>query len=464
MQISLVEQGIDKFFARLYHSIKEVMRTIDNAGLGIAFVVNEQSQLLGLVTDGDIRRGILSGIDFNNPISNVMNANPIALHDSWTEAQIKQMLNSKHVRAKFPEQRAIVIPVLDVNDKIVQIMCVSEEFGSRRIRSGPERAGSDHTVLVVGGAGYLGSVLCDRLLREGYAVKVLDNLSCGNEGLKALDSRDNFGFVEGDVRNISTVVKTLEGVDVVIHLAGIVGDAACSADPLQTLEINYLATKVLVDACKYAQINRFIFASTCSVYGQSLSAESKLIEKSLLNPVSLYAQSKVKCEESVLSAVDDNFSPMILRMGTLFGYSPNMRFDLFVNTLAAKALLDGVITIYGGDQWRPFLHLEDAVQAYLLCLGAPLTVVKGEIFNVVSTNQQIIGVGHILKRLYPKADLSISAEATDTRNYHVSCDKISYMLGYAPRKTIEDGVQEIASKLDQGLITNYKDPRYYRPA
>jgi nucleoside-diphosphate-sugar epimerase len=462
MQISLVEEGIDKFLAKPYHSIKGVMRIIDRGGFGIAFIVNDHSELLGLVTDGDIRRGIINGIDIDNPVNSLINTSPITVHDNWTQALVKQMLNSDHIRAKFPEHRAIFIPVLNFSNKITQIMCVSEELESRRIQSGAEWAGRIHSVLVIGGAGYLGSVLCDRLLREGYKVKVLDNFSCGDEGLKALYSHEYFTLIEGDMRDISAVVKTLEGVDAVIHLAGIVGDAACAADPRQTLEINYLATKVIIEACKYAQINRLIFASTCSVYGQSLDPESKLTEKSPSSPVSLYAQSKAKCEESIMSAVDENFSPTILRMGTLFGYSPNMRFDLFVNTQTAKALVGDVITIYGGDQWRPFLHLEDAVEAYLLCLKAPLEVVAGEIFNVVSTNQQIIDVGHIVKRLYPEAELSVNTEAADIRDYHVSCDKIFFMLGYTPRKTIEDGVLEIANKLDQGVITDYKDPRYSR--
>jgi len=433
-------------------SIKETMRCIDEHGLGIAFVIDSEKKFVGVVTDGDVRRAILKGFNLERKVREIVNRESIAVYEDWGEEKIKEFLESQKVLSKKPKAGILKIPVLDKSNHVKDIRYIDGNGKGEADNIKPSK-----TVLVIGGAGYLGSVLSRKLLKKGYKVVVLDNLTRGDEGINDLYSNNNFKLIRGDIRNIITLVDSIKKVDAVIHLAAIVGDPECARNPRKTIEINYLATKTIAETCKYFQINRFIFASSCSVYGRNTTG--KLIEKSNLNPVSLYAETKIKCEQSILETMDENFSPTILRMGTLYGWSPNMRFDLVVNLLTAKAIFEKRITIFGGEQWRPFLHVEDAADAYLKCLEAPIERVRGEIFNVISKNHKIREIGEIVKSIFKEADIEME-KASDKRDYRVSSDKIKYMLGYEPRKTVEDGIMEIKSKIDAGMVRNYKDPKY----
>jgi len=321
----------------------------------------------------------------------------------------------------------------------------------------------DGEILVVGGAGYLGSVLVRKLLERMFTVKVLDNIMYGIGPIEPLLSHDRFKFIEGDARNISVLVKALNNVDAVINLAAIVGDPACTNKPESAIETNYLANKILAEACKFHQVNRFIYASTCSVYG-TMDGEKELDENSALNPVSLYARSKIQSEEGILSIEDENFSPTILRMGTLYGYSPRMRFDLVVNSMVKNAIVDKKIFIHGGGrQWRPLVNLEDAAEAYIKCLEAPLKRIKGEIFNVGSGRQnfQIIEIGRITHALIPGARLVIEEGKTDQRNYVVSFSKIEKRLDYRATRKLEDSILYIKKAIENGEIADVNDPKYY---
>jgi nucleoside-diphosphate-sugar epimerase len=316
---------------------------------------------------------------------------------------------------------------------------------------------------VVGGAGYLGVVLCRKLLKEGYKVRVLDLLLFGAEPIQDLLNHKNFEFMEGDMRNISVIVKALWGVDAVVNLAAIVGDPACSTTPEAAIETNYLANKVLTEACKYHQINRFIYASTCSVYGV-MEGEKELDENSPLNPVSLYARSKIQSEEGILSLEDENFSPTILRMSTLYGYSPRMRFDLVVNTMTKTAVIQNKIIVHnGGKQWRPLLHVEDAADAYMKCLKAPFEHIKGAVFNVGSNKQnyQIRQIAEAVKRCVPKAKLEIQESNNDARNYLVSFSRIEKLLNYRVSSDLENSIKRIKRAIESKEIENVDDARYY---
>ncbi len=454
---------IDKFITNKNFSIRKTMEIIDKNALGTAFVVNDKKELIGVVTDGDIRQAILGGINIEKKIWEIANENPVVIHAEIKEKEIAELNNNKDVKKKIPVKGSLKIPVIN-NKKIIEdIAFLSADDNKNTFLSKSKVKGENKTikkVLVVGGAGYLGSVLCSELLNRGYRVRVLDNLIYGDSGVKKLFKNKEFELSKGDIRNLSDVVDAIKDVDAVIHLAAIVGDTACLADPEKTLEINYLATKNLAETCKYFQINRFIFASTCSVYGQSLLPDQQLTEDSPLNPVSLYAETKIKCEQTILSSVDENFSPTIFRMATLYGYSPNMRFDLAINLLTAKAIFEKKIPIFGGDQWRPWLHLQDAASAYIKCLEKPIEDIKGEIFNVVSENYKVIEVGKIINKAIPLAELIISDKAIDKRDYNVSFSKISKKLNFKSPKKIADGVFEIKEAIDKKIIKDYKSPAY----
>jgi len=422
-------EKISRFLVNKKDSIKKVIGIIDKGGIGSAFIVDKNKKLLGVVADGDIRRAILNGIDIKEKIEKIMNIRPVVIKDI---KEIKNLdLKNKMVSG------CIRIPVINNSGIIKDIVPV---LSDGKISKKEERA--INTVLVIGGAGYLGSILCRNLLDEGYSVKILDNFMKGDSGLVK-----GYKLIRGDIRNISDIVEAIKGVDAVIHLAGIVGDPACAADVENTLEVNYLSTKSIIEICKYFQINRFIFASTCSVYGKN--DRKKLTENSPLNPVSLYAQTKIKCEESILDSIDNNFSPVILRMATLYGYSPNMRYDLAVNSMAQKAFKENKIEVFGGEQWRPWLHLEDAAKAYIICLKSPLEKIKGEIFNVLSENKKLIDVGKIIKSVFKKSELIVNKNIFDERNYNVSFDKIKNKLKYKPKKKLADGVKEMKNNLQR---------------
>src|SRR5659263_470270 len=332
---------------------------IDKNAMGVAFIVDEAHKLVGVATDGDIRRAIIKGKNVETPIKDVMNQKPVTIKED--------------------------------------------------------------------------------------SIDLYDN--------------PNFEFVKGDIRNIQTVMSAIKNTDAVIHLAAIVGDPACALNAEETVEINYLAAKMIAEMCKYHQINRFLFASTCSVYGASTDI---LTEESTLNPVSLYAETKLKTEQGILSLVDNNFSPCILRLATVYGASPRMRFDLVVNTFIVKAINEGNISIFGGSQWRPNIHVQDVSSAFIACIEAPIEKIKGEIFNAGSNEQnyQIKKLGELIKSKLADVKIEVQQDATDKRDYRVSFDKIKNVLDFKVQKNIEDSIMEIKQLFDDKTIPNYLDAIY----
>lgn len=313
-------------------------------------------------------------------------------------------------------------------------------------------------VLVVGGGGYIGSALVERLLELGYNVRVLDLMVYGDDSISAFYNHPAFELVKGDFRYIDAVVRASKGMDAIVHLGAIVGDSACSIDQDLTIEVNLQATRTIAEVGKGFGVRRFVFASTCSVYGAS---DEVLDEQSVLRPLSLYARTKMESEKVLLSLADDIFAPTILRFGTIYGLSGRPRFDLVVNLLAAKAVQDGEVGIFGGEQWRPFVHVRDVAEAIVLALRAPLYSVRGTIFNVGSNEQnlQIAELGPIIKEMVPDTRV-VTQPKEDNRNYRVRFDKISRLLNFQPHYTVHDGIREIISGFATGKITDYRNPCY----
>ena len=457
-----MDEDVKHFMVQEETCIKDAMRVIDHGGVGMVFILDNKNRFIGLVTDGDIRRAVINGVNLNKPVIAIANTNPIVAHSSWSEERLDAFLKS--MQAKIPPYGSLKIPLLDDDGHVADIIFVSSERCWTGFHKGCEakKERMVKNVLVIGGAGYLGSVLSRRLLEKGYKVRALDNLTYGDEGIKGLYDNPGFTFIEGDMRDINTVVNAIKGMDAVVHLAAIVGDPASSLSPQKTIEINYLATKLVAEVCKYHQLNRFIFASTCSVYGANPNPDVRLDENSQLNPVSLYAEMKLKSEEGLLEMIDTNFSPTILRMATLYGLSPRMRFDLVVNLLTAKAVFDHEITIFGGSQWRPNLHVMDAAEAFIKCLEAPIEKIRGGIFNVGTNNQnhQILEIGNIIHEVIPNAGIETAEDNVDERDYNISFDKIAEVLEYGAKKSIKDGVAEIKKAIEEGKVKDYKDRRY----
>ncbi|MFC6722790.1 NAD-dependent epimerase/dehydratase family protein [Halobacteriaceae archaeon SHR40] len=316
-------------------------------------------------------------------------------------------------------------------------------------------------VLITGGAGYIGNYVVEEVLENGHEVRVLDSMLWGDDALDPYSGHERLEVREGDIRHIEDLSYAMEDVDAVIHLAGIVGDPACDVNEQATQAVNIEATKSLVEVCKLHDIERLVFASTCSVYGASELME--LNEGSYLNPLSLYAESKIDSEEIILHETHDMFrgndiTPTILRLGTIFGWSRRMRFDLVVNLLTAKAVLEDDIPVYGGEQYRPLVHVHDAARAFAAVLEAPDEKVNHQIFNVGDNdlNYQIKEVGRIVEENVEGAEVRFVEHKEDDRTYRVSFDKINYILGWEAEYDIADGVQEIKEWMAEEGITDYE--------
>lgn len=316
-------------------------------------------------------------------------------------------------------------------------------------------------VLVTGGAGYIGNYVVEEVVENGHDVRVLDSMLWGDNALELLRDDDQLEVREGDIRHIEDLSYAMQGCDAVIHLAGIVGDPACGVNEQATQAVNVEATKSLVEVCKLHDIQRLVFASTCSVYGASELME--LNEGSYLNPLSLYAESKIDSEEIILHETHDMFShneisPTILRLGTIFGWSRRMRFDLVVNILTAKAVLEDDIPVYGGEQYRPLVHVHDAARAFAQVLEAPEEKVNHQIFNVGDNdlNYQIKKVGRIVEENVDGAEVRFVEHKEDDRTYRVSFDKINHILGWEAQHDIDDGVQEIKEWMVEEDVTDYE--------
>jgi nucleoside-diphosphate-sugar epimerase len=318
-------------------------------------------------------------------------------------------------------------------------------------------------IMVTGGAGFIGSHCVRMLLEKGYSVRVLDSLLFGGRALEPLiKAGRDLELLQGDIRHVEDVVAATKGCHGVIHLAGVVGDPACELDPMATHTINFEATKIMVEAAKYANVKRFVFASTCSVYGAA--EDFVLNEGSLVNPVSLYAETNLRSEHVILSGFEGSRTvPTVVRFATVYGASDRMRFDLVVNIMTAKAHFDRKVRVFGGDQWRPNVHVQDAARGLIACLEAPEDKARGEVFNIGSNeqNHKVRELGEIVSGTLPGVAMEIVEDSPDKRSYHVSFDKAHYVLGFEARHTVSQGVLEVARLLDSGAIVNYLDDCYY---
>lgn len=443
-------------------TLRTTMQKINQEGYGLAFVVDKDSRLAGIVTDGDIRRAILSGESLQSDIGDIMNTKPITAKSDWTEEELRRFLSNPSLRNRIPKLRPLIVPVLDDKGRIARVEVVQSSTGPRAISQAKslENLRMPRRVLVLGGAGYIGSVLVRMLLEEDYEVKVMDNLVYGDKGIRDLHEHERFSLFIGDITNIVDIVEAASDVDAIIDLAAIVGDPASKMKPKQTLQVNYFSTNALVNIAQYLGVPRLIFASTCSVYGFKTHMVS---ENEPPNPLSLYAETKLMSERAILDNVSPGFCPTVLRFATVYGISPRMRFDLVANLLVAKAVLDGEITVYGkGEQKRPFVHVRDIARAIIRVLEASTDTVCNEIFNVGSEgqNMSIMELAKTIKAEIPSASIRTIEEKEDDRSYLVSFDKLKDILGFEPKERFSESVQEIQKLIEDQRITDYREREY----
>ena len=323
-------------------------------------------------------------------------------------------------------------------------------------------------VLLVGGGGYVGAVLGAELLERGYAVKILDRLYFGESGLR--DIRDRVELVVGDMRTVGAEI--LDGVEAVINVGGLSNDPTAEYNPNANHEMNTVATRTLAQLCKDHGVRRYVFASTCSIYDRGVTEEDRDViqnETSPVNPRAAYSSSKYAAERALLDLVDDNFCPVMLRKGTLYGFSPRMRYDLVVNTFVKDALSKGVLELHnGGEMWRPLVDVRDAARAYVTCLEADEDTVRGEIFNVSFQNIRIselaLRVREALRQQGIDVDIRPDYSYSGVRSYRVSSEKAARVLGLTPKVTVEASVADLVTRINGYGFTDFGNPMYYNIA
>ena len=312
-------------------------------------------------------------------------------------------------------------------------------------------------VLVTGGAGYIGSVLVRQLLNKGFAVRVLDSLKFGGEALYDVMLHPNFEFMKGDVCNSKDVKKALEDIDAIAHLAAIVGDPACKKFSEEANATNWNGSVDLFEVAEKAGVKRFVFASTCSNYGKMPDPDSFVVETSALNPVSLYAELKVKFEKFLLEERRDSaICSTALRFSTVYGFSPRIRFDLTVNEFTRNATIKGEQEIWGAQFWRPYCHVNDLARSVVLVLETAEEKVRANVFNVGS-NEENYNKGMIIEevcKVVPNVKVHYVEMNEDPRDYRVNFNKITNELGFTITKKVPEGIEEIYRLLKTGIITD----------
>ncbi len=318
-------------------------------------------------------------------------------------------------------------------------------------------------VLVTGGAGYVGGVLIPHLLSLGYAVTIYDIMFFSREGLP---NHPSLTVVEGDIRDTARLARAFEGIDVVLHLACISNDPSFELDEAFSRTVNYECFEPMVVAAKEARVARFVYCSTSSVYGVSDSPD--VTEGHPLVPLTFYNKYKGLCEPLLFKHQASDFTCVTIRPATICGYSPRMRLDLTVNTLTNHAVNARRITVFGGSQSRPNLHIRDMADAYQLMIEAPAEKIAGEIFNVGYQNMTIARIAEVVREVvqeeFPeRGEVEIvTTPSNDPRSYHINSDKVRRVLGYAPKRTVQDAVRDLCRAFREGRLPNsLEDERYF---
>lgn len=315
-------------------------------------------------------------------------------------------------------------------------------------------------VLVTGGAGYVGAVLGPKLLDKGYNVKVIDLYIFGVDVLNAVKNNPNLKEIKGDIQDKKLLEKEIPQTDVIIHLACISNDPSYELDPALGKSINYDAFIQLIDLAKKNKVKRFIHVSSSSVYG--IKKEQEVTEDLPLEPLTEYSQYKAKCEEVLLREATDDFVVTIIRPATVCGYSPRMRLDLTVNILTNHAINKGEITVFGGDQMRPNIHIEDMTDLYVYLLELPKEKIHKQIFNAGYENYKVKEIAKMVQSVVNNQISIKTVPTNDNRSYRISSKKIKKQLGFSPKHTIEEAILDLKNAFEEGKIQNpMENIKYY---
>ena len=312
-------------------------------------------------------------------------------------------------------------------------------------------------ILITGGAGYVGSKLVPRMIELGHEVTVLDLMIYGEN---VLDNHKNLKKIKGDIRNDDLLKKIIPGHEAVIHLACISNDPSFELNPSLGKSINYDAFEPLVRISRDHRVSRFIYASSSSVYG--IKKDKNVTEDMKLDPLTDYSKFKGECEKILKNYKSEDFIITTIRPSTVCGYARRQRLDLVVNILANNAFHNREITVFGGYQLRPNIHIDDMVDSYLTILNAPPKIINGEIFNVGFKNQSVNELALDVRQVMGKDIKITNTVSNDNRSYHVSSEKIKSILGFVTKKTIKDAAFDLKKAFENSLLPNsLHDEKYF---
>lgn len=311
-------------------------------------------------------------------------------------------------------------------------------------------------IFITGGAGYVGAMLVPRLLQEGVRVTVLDLMLYGED---VLPKDENLTILKGDIRDVELLKNHLPGHDAVIHLACISNDPSFELNPDLGKSINLDAFEPLVQISKQSGIKRFIYASSSSVYG--IKSEPNVHEEMTLEPLTDYSRFKADCEKILNEYKSDDFTAITIRPATVCGYSPRQRLDVVVNILTNLAYHKREITVFGGTQLRPNIHIADMVESYIVLLNAPKEKVNGEIFNAGYENQTVLEIAENVKEVVGEDVKLIVTPTDDNRSYHISSNKLYETLGFKAKHSIKEAVEDMVNAFEKGLLVNTLDNENY---
>ena len=312
-------------------------------------------------------------------------------------------------------------------------------------------------IFITGGAGYVGAMLVPHLLEKGYEVTVYDLMIYGSE---VLEPHKKLNIIKGDLRDIKKIKESVQNHEVVIHLACISNDPSFELNPQLGKSINLDPFEPFVRDCIDSGVERFIYASSSSVYG--IKKEKNVSEDMSLEPLTDYSKFKVQCEKILLSFKNKNFTPIVIRPATVCGYSPRQRLDVVVNILTNLAYHKRKISIFGGNQLRPNIHIKDMVQAYDLLIEADKEIVSHQIFNAGYENQSVSDLGESVKEIVGEDVILEKQKTDDNRSYHISSEKIKKVLNFSPKFTIRNAIEDLKKAFEDNKLPNsLTDEKYF---
>ena len=443
----------NKYEVNLNLKIIDVLNIFEKNRVNICAVTNKKKEFVGIITLSDIKKAFLKGASLEQKIINFVNKNPLIIKGEVNENNISDILSS----SKFNNIDPPLIPIINLKKKLVNILDKNELFNySQNFLK--KDVSKSKKVLVFGGAGYIGCVLVKMLINLNFEVTVYDKfIYTSKKSFTKHFKSSKLKIVKGDSQNISEIFEAIRKNDIVIHLAEMVGDPLCEKKPKKTYAINYLASMTISNICKNLGISKFIYVSSCSVYGSNDYLTS---ETSKINPLSIYAKLKALSEKAIIRNFDKHCKPCILRLGTVYGSSFRPRYDLVINLFSGLSANKKQITIAGGNQWRPFVHVKDVGRAIIKILNSDFKKTDNQIFNIVGENVQIKDIGKAIKKINPKANVTFSNNIKDNRNYKSSNKKAKKLLNFKTKYTINDGIKEVIDYTKKNKIKNIFNKKY----